>query len=194
MARALKTYTTSAGFFDLAIAAPSMKAALEAWGARSNLFGQGLAKRSDDPEIVRATLARPGVVLRRAVGSTGRFSEHAALPKDLPVTRTPRKPAARAAKQPATPDPAPARTSAMPTATGRAAEKARRDADRRALAAAEKRRRDVAAAEAALARAQRDHAARTAELDAMKAAEEARWQRERRTLEDALRRARSRKR
>ena len=28
MARKLKTYTTSAGFFDLAVAAPSMKAAL----------------------------------------------------------------------------------------------------------------------------------------------------------------------
>src|ERR1700731_3483619 len=33
MARKLKTYQTSLGFFDLAIAAPSMKAALEAWGA-----------------------------------------------------------------------------------------------------------------------------------------------------------------
>jgi hypothetical protein len=30
------------GFFDLAIAAPSMKAALEEWGANSNLFHQGL--------------------------------------------------------------------------------------------------------------------------------------------------------
>jgi colicin import membrane protein len=34
----LKTYQTSLGFYDLAIAAPSMKAALEAWGAGSNLF------------------------------------------------------------------------------------------------------------------------------------------------------------
>jgi hypothetical protein len=33
MARKLKTYQTSLGFFDLAVAAPSMKAALEAWGA-----------------------------------------------------------------------------------------------------------------------------------------------------------------
>jgi hypothetical protein len=41
MARKLKTYQTSLGFFDLAIAAPSMKAALEAWGADSNLFHQG---------------------------------------------------------------------------------------------------------------------------------------------------------
>jgi hypothetical protein len=41
MARKLKTYQTSQGFFDLAIAVPSMKAALEAWGANSNLFHQG---------------------------------------------------------------------------------------------------------------------------------------------------------
>jgi hypothetical protein len=41
MARKLKAYQTSLGFFDLAIAAPSMKAALEAWGADSNLFHQG---------------------------------------------------------------------------------------------------------------------------------------------------------
>src|SRR6478672_9602980 len=34
MARKLKTYTTSVGFFDLAVAAPSMKAALEAWGSK----------------------------------------------------------------------------------------------------------------------------------------------------------------
>lgn len=31
MARKLKTYQTSLGFLDQAIAAPSMKAALEAW-------------------------------------------------------------------------------------------------------------------------------------------------------------------
>ena len=43
MAKKLKTYQTSLGFFDQAIAAPSMKAALEAWGADSNLFHQGAA-------------------------------------------------------------------------------------------------------------------------------------------------------
>ena len=69
MARKLKTYQTSLGFFDLAIAAPSMKAALEAWGADSNLFHQGAAKESDDPDVIAATMEKPGVVLRRAVGS-----------------------------------------------------------------------------------------------------------------------------
>jgi len=83
MARKLKTYQTSLGFFDQAIAAPSMKAAPEAWGADSNLFHQGVAKETDDPEIVAATMAKPGVVLRRPVGSNGPFKEHAELPTDL---------------------------------------------------------------------------------------------------------------
>jgi hypothetical protein len=73
MARKLKTYQTSVGFFDLAIAAPSMAAALRAWGSDTNLFQQGFAKETDDPAIVAATLAKPGVVLRRPVGSDGAF-------------------------------------------------------------------------------------------------------------------------
>jgi hypothetical protein len=74
MARKLKTYQTSLGFFDLAIAAPSMKAALDAWGADSNLLHQGAAKESHDPDVIAATIKRPGVVLRRPVGSDGSFS------------------------------------------------------------------------------------------------------------------------
>jgi colicin import membrane protein len=83
MPRKLKTYQASLGFFDLAIAAPSMKAALDAWGSKTNHFHQGFAKQSDDPEIIAATMAKPGVVLRRAVGSNGSFSEHPGLPKNL---------------------------------------------------------------------------------------------------------------
>lgn len=82
MARKLKTYQTSLGFFDQAIAAPSMKAALEAWGADSNLFHQGAAKQSGDPEVIAATMAKPGVVLKRPVGSKGPFSEHPGLPTE----------------------------------------------------------------------------------------------------------------
>jgi hypothetical protein len=103
MARKLKTYQTSLGFFDLAIAAPSMKAALEAWGADSNLFHQGAAKESDDPDVIEATMAAPGIVLKRPVGSNGPFREHAELPTDLASgsskktgRRQPRKPSKRA--------------------------------------------------------------------------------------------------
>jgi hypothetical protein len=35
MARKLKTYQASVGFFDIAIAAPSIRAALEAWGSNT---------------------------------------------------------------------------------------------------------------------------------------------------------------
>jgi len=92
MARKLKTYQTSVSFFDLAIAAPSMKAALEAWGANSNLFHQGFAKEVDDPKVVAATLAKPGVLLRRPVGSSGPFKEHADLPEHLSSSETTDKP------------------------------------------------------------------------------------------------------
>src|SRR6185369_5167960 len=85
MARRLKTYQTSSGFFDLAVAAPSMKAAAEAWGLRTNVFKQGFAKETGDPAIVAATMAKPGVVLKRPVGSNSLFTKHANLPKDLPV-------------------------------------------------------------------------------------------------------------
>ena len=64
-------YQTSLGFYDLAIAAPSMKAALDAWGAGSNLFHQGVAKESSDPEVVAATMSKPGVVLGVPSGQMG---------------------------------------------------------------------------------------------------------------------------
>src|SRR4051794_33491297 len=84
MARKFKTYRTSLGFFDQAIAAPSMKAALEAWGTTTNLFHQGVAKEVDDPDIIAAAMRKPGVILRRPVGSNGSFKEHAELPTHLP--------------------------------------------------------------------------------------------------------------
>ena len=106
MARKLKTYQTSLGFFDLAIAAPSMKAALEAWGADSNLFHQGAAGESDDPDVIAATLKRPGVVLKRPVGSDGSFNEQAALPANLSSrtgpTKSARKSKGSKAKKPPT--------------------------------------------------------------------------------------------
>jgi colicin import membrane protein len=89
--------STSSGFFDLAVAAPSMKVPAEAWGSRTNVFNQGFAKETHDPAIVAATMARPGVVLRRPVGSNSPFTEHAELPKDLPVEKVKAGPAKRRA-------------------------------------------------------------------------------------------------
>jgi colicin import membrane protein len=203
MARKLKTYTTSAGFFDLAVAAPSMKAALEAWGSKNNLFQHGFAKVSEDPKIVAATMAHPGVVLRRPVGSDGAFGEHAKLPTDLPVGDTKRAPAKRPAKKR---EPA---TEAVDDKTARAAarafekEQARRDSERRKEEAKRRqeharRERTIAAVEAALEQARQDHQARLediekdrAVLDKKAQAEDARWRKKKEELEADLRKARS---
>ena len=100
MARKLKTYQTSLGFFDLAIAAPSMKAALEAWGADSNLFHQGAAKESADPDVIAAAMKKPGVVLRRPVGSEGSFASMPNYPPIWAAIKDRRKhPAGRKAKK-----------------------------------------------------------------------------------------------
>jgi colicin import membrane protein len=103
MARKLKTYETSQGFFDLVIAAPSMKAALEAWGANSNLFHQGFAKEVDDPKTVKAALAKPGILLKRPVGSSEPFREQAHLPTSAQLSG----PAPRAQKPANKPNRAP---------------------------------------------------------------------------------------
>src|ERR1700760_837092 len=103
MAKKLKSYETSLGFFDLAIAAPSMKAALEAWGADSNLFHQGAAKESKDPAVIAATMSKPGVILRRPVGSDGPFTEQAELPdlSGIEIGQKPRKARSKPNKRPA---------------------------------------------------------------------------------------------
>ena len=92
MAKKLKVYRTSIGFFDLAVAAPSMKAAAEAWGSDPDIFKRGFAEETDDPKVVAATRRSPGVVLRRPVGSQEEFSERAALPKAPEGERKPAPP------------------------------------------------------------------------------------------------------
>jgi len=65
------------GFYDTVVAAPSQKAALEAWGAGKGEFAKGFAKVTNDPVAVESALANPGVVLRRPFGSSGPFKRHA---------------------------------------------------------------------------------------------------------------------
>jgi hypothetical protein len=81
MPRKLKTFVTNLGFFELAVATPTMKAALEAWGLGQKAFKHGFAEQTSDPKIIAAAEAAPGAVLRRPIGSTGPFKEHADLPK-----------------------------------------------------------------------------------------------------------------
>ncbi|MDI3560412.1 cell envelope biogenesis protein TolA [Bradyrhizobium sp. Arg816] len=215
--RKLKTYQTSLGFYDQAVAAPSMKAALEAWGASSNLFHQGAAKETDDPDIVAATMASPGVVLRRPVGSDGPFSESAELPTDLvdgeakPKSK-PKSESRSESKQ----RPAKGATTQSRKIDGQDARKAaaafekeerRRDAERRKEEAARAKerakqrvRRDkaVATAQAALDAARREYDAKAEAIEAERAAlderaeaEQGRWDKQRKKLEEALRRART---
>lgn len=83
MAR-LKVFTTQLGFYDVAIAAPSQKAALEAWGARQNLFDAGLASVAAHGQVVDAALSKPGVLFRRPLGSGKPYVEATDGHADLP--------------------------------------------------------------------------------------------------------------
>jgi hypothetical protein len=210
MARKLKTYVTSIGFFDLAIAAPSMKAALDAWGARQNLFHQGLAEEATDQASIEATLAKPGVVLRRPVGTKEPFQEHARLPKTLPP-EAPLRPARL--KKPTAERP---RLDRVDQAAHKTAiiqfeqEKIRRDRERRReevdrakeIAAQEREQerleKAAAKAEAVRDRALKRHEAKMRELERELAAAEERleeerdrWKQEEEALEDRIRKARS---
>jgi outer membrane biosynthesis protein TonB len=203
MARKLKTYQSSLGFFEQAIAALSMKAALEAWGADSNLFHQGAAKESDDPDIIAATMAKPGVVLKRAVGSDGPFGENAELPKNLvedEPTKTARKPSVRKEKKKKTsaePDKAADRKAAQAYERERQ-RREREEAREEAARQKERERKQIAAdkAQAALDRADEEHTNRAAalriELEAVEKkirSEDGDWDKKGKRLKAALRRA-----
>jgi len=201
MPRKLKTYTTSAGFFDLAVAAPSMKAALDAWGSKNNLFHQGFAKVSDDPTVIKATMAKPGVVLRRSVGADAPFTEHATLPRNFAnVVEGPPKRRPSTSTQHALP---------IDTKTAREAaaryerEQKERELDARREEAAQKKRRErreraAAVAKAALDKASRAHERKANDLEKARTAlerkleaEHERWKGEKEHLEQALQRARN---
>ena len=204
MARKLKTYQTSLGFFDLAVAAPSMKAALEAWGADSNLFHQGAAKQSEDPDVIAATMAAPGVVLKRPVGSSGPFKEHAELPTNLAGDDISKKAASRSVRRRPEKHPNRAKDQAADRKAALAFEKAqkRRKRERAKEEAAQRKERErrqkaVDKAQSTLDAARRKHEMNASDIQAQlealeerSQAEEARWEKEKARLEAALRRAR----
>ena len=65
--RKLKVFRTPIGFHDAFVAAPSRKAALEAWGASTDLFSAGIAEPvTDGGEGAKLALAKPGEVVRVA--------------------------------------------------------------------------------------------------------------------------------
>ena len=80
MAARLKVYRSHIVFYETVVAAPSQKAALEAWDVRQNLFAEGAAEVTDDPDTVKAALAQPGVVLKRAAGSNDVYAADPSTP------------------------------------------------------------------------------------------------------------------
>ncbi len=201
MPRKLKVYQTSIGFFDLALAVPSMKAALETWGADSNLFHQGFASEVTDPETVATALDHPGVVLKRPVGTSEPFAVESRLPKSV-MARGTAKPHAIARKtskrRSTTKDDAKARKASAAYERERKKREAteRREEARRVK---ECERRDTAVRKAtdALddAREKYEDTARQikeerAALDQREADNDANWEKTRHRLDDAVRKAR----
>ena len=82
MVAKLKVFVSSDGLTDYVVAASSRPKALAAWGAHQDLFKTGGARETDDPELVKAALAEPGEVLRRAVAGA-----------QAPILKIPKRPA-----------------------------------------------------------------------------------------------------
>ena len=147
----------------------------------------------------------PGVVLRRAVGTKGEFTEHAELPKDLWKLEAPKAEPIRPKQQPAKPKHAPDDKKDRAAILSFEKAKQRRDAarEKEQAEANAKREKDqarveraLAKAEGALDRAKAHHekiaaaiAADQEKLDRRAAAEKKRWDAEQTKLEDARERA-----
>ena len=150
--RRLKVFQAVFGFHESVVAAPSQAAALEAWGARQNLFAEGAAKLVADPEAIAAALAHPLTPLRRAIGSTGAFGLDAPAPT-LDIPRAPAKePRAGRRTKPAMPKPEAPPPDRSPLAAAEAALE-RLEAAQKREQARFRRRRDALDAEEVAARA-----------------------------------------
>jgi hypothetical protein len=186
MARKLKTYQTSLGFFGQAIAAPSMKAALEAWGAPTAIFSIKVRQKRAP---IRKSSPRPWQ--SRAWSSN--------VPWDMtgPSASTPNSRRISARMDGRRPLTSHQRRSLLSSRT--AACREREEAKEEAAQEKERERRQqaVAKAQAALDEAMREHDERAATLneerdalDQKSQAEDERWALEEKKLESALRRAR----
>jgi hypothetical protein len=94
----LKVFRTAIGFHDAYVAAPSRKAALEAWGAQKDLFAVGSAELVEDPKLTAEPLASPGKVIKRVRGS---LADHlSAAAKTEKRSRAKAKPPGKRAPRP----------------------------------------------------------------------------------------------
>lgn len=128
MPRKLKVFRTPIGFHDAYVAAPTKKAALEAWGTDANLFARGTAEEVTDPKLTAAPLERPGEVIRVSRGDLS--AQLKALGPRKGRKSAPKKAAARSA--PARRSPPPKRDKV--DAAERALDEARDRHDREAAA------------------------------------------------------------
>lgn len=82
----LKVFRIPIGFHDAYVAAPSQKAAIEAWGSDADVFRRGEAELVTDPKLTKGPLARPGEIVKRLRGTAA--EQIAALgDADLPAPR-----------------------------------------------------------------------------------------------------------
>src|SRR2546423_13817144 len=147
-------------------------------------------------------MRKPGVILRRPVGSNGPFKEHADLPTRLTGNEDEGRLRKRRVKLKTQPPRKIDDKTARKAALAFEKEQRQRESERRNEEAAqakerERRQKAVAKAQAAIEQAKRDHdkRARTIETDRAaiekrSQAEDARWEKQKEKLETALRRAR----
>lgn len=95
--RRLKVYRTTLGFYEGIVAAPSQKAALEAWGTTRNLFAEGVASVVTEKQLEQEALAHPGEVIRKPLSDEAGYVAAAKAPSKT-------KAKARAKPTPAPPD------------------------------------------------------------------------------------------
>jgi DNA repair exonuclease SbcCD ATPase subunit len=141
----LKVFRTPIGFHDAYVAAPSQKAALEAWGSDADLFARGIAEQVKDPELTREPLERPGEVIRRSRGTAE--EQIASLPKSKPRRRVAEEP--EAAEEPEEETPAPKKRASRPAKTKPRPDRSALDQTEQAIAEVEQ---DYARVRAELAR------------------------------------------
>jgi hypothetical protein len=84
----LKAFRTAVGFHDAYVAAPSKKAARQAWGTKKDLFGRGATELVTDEKLSAEPLANPGKVIKRSRGTTA--EQIAALPPNKALSTIPK--------------------------------------------------------------------------------------------------------
>ena len=162
----LKVFKLPIGFHDAYVAAPSQKAAAEAWGTDVAVFARGEAELVTDPKLSEEPLASPGKVIKRLRGTAeeqiaalGSQEAPAKARKGKPAEA--RKAGAHVSKTPRAPPPKP----------------------RPSRAALDEAEAALAEAETAQAEARREYAEREAALARDRAALEKKGREERERLE-----------